>query len=116
MPRHMLQPGSRQSKPAALKTSSRPSRSACFLTSCEPGTTMARTVVATWWPRTTCGGGAEIFDAGVGAGAEKDGVELDVFDLCAGFEVHVLERAGEALAVGLGEGVVGGGNVATRWR
>src|SRR6266436_1946607 len=48
MPRHMLQPGSRQSKPAAVKTLSRPSFSAWALTCWEPGTTMARTVVATW--------------------------------------------------------------------
>src|ERR1700722_5150948 len=42
MPRHMEQPGSRQSKPAARKTSSSPSASACFFTCCEPGTTIAR--------------------------------------------------------------------------
>src|SRR5690242_5773594 len=41
MARHMEQPGSRQSKPAALKIWSRPSSSACSFTSPEPGTTMA---------------------------------------------------------------------------
>src|ERR1700722_748064 len=43
MPRHMEQPGSRHSNPAVRKISSRPSSSACFLTCCEPGTTIART-------------------------------------------------------------------------
>ena len=42
------------------------------LTACEPGTTMARTLVATWWPLTIGGGGAQVFDAAVGAGAEED--------------------------------------------
>src|SRR5690606_12396207 len=53
MPRHMLQPASRHSKPAALKILSSPSASACFLTNCEPGTTMARTWSATRRPFTT---------------------------------------------------------------
>ena len=50
MPRHIEQPATRQSKPAALKTSSRPSRSACALTCCEPGTTIALTPPATLRP------------------------------------------------------------------
>ena len=37
MPRHIEQPGSRQSKPASLKILSRPSASACSFTSPEPG-------------------------------------------------------------------------------
>ena len=49
--RHMLQPGSRHSKPAALKITSRPSRSACSFTKPEPGTTSASlTFLATYWP------------------------------------------------------------------
>src|SRR3569832_914440 len=36
--RHIDQPGSRHSKPAAVNISSRPSASACFFTSPEPGT------------------------------------------------------------------------------
>src|SRR3989344_353448 len=52
MARHMLQPGSRHSKPAATKILSRPSRSACSLTRPEPGTTMASfTLLATLRPR-----------------------------------------------------------------
>ncbi|MOA24959.1 hypothetical protein D3C78_1456580 [compost metagenome] len=51
MARHIEQPGSRHSKPAALKIWSRPSRSACSLTSPEPGTTMASfTFLATLRP------------------------------------------------------------------
>ena len=41
MARHIEQPGSRQSKPAALKILSRPSCSACCFTKPEPGTIMA---------------------------------------------------------------------------
>src|SRR5205814_7777208 len=39
--RHIEQPGSRHSKPAPLKTTSRPSRSACSFTTPVPGTSMA---------------------------------------------------------------------------
>src|ERR1700682_2274620 len=41
IPRHIEQPLSRHSKPAALKTSSRPSDSATSLTVADPGTTIA---------------------------------------------------------------------------
>mmetsp|Transcript_32545 Transcript_32545/g.80235 ORF Transcript_32545/g.80235 Transcript_32545/m.80235 type:complete len:301 (+) Transcript_32545:808-1710(+) len=51
--RHMEHPGSRQSNPAALSTTSRPSASACSFTMPEPGTTMAYTVDATFLPRAT---------------------------------------------------------------
>ena len=53
IPRHIEQPASRQSNPACLKTSSRPSCSACAFTCMEPGTTIACTVAATCRPRTT---------------------------------------------------------------
>ena len=49
---HMLQPGSRHSKPAARKMSARPSASAYCLTRPLPGTTIARTVGATCLPWT----------------------------------------------------------------
>src|SRR5438128_22544 len=52
MPRHMEQPALRHSNPASLNTRSSPSRSACAFTCCDPGTTMARTPVATCRPRT----------------------------------------------------------------
>src|SRR5574337_956750 len=49
--RHIEQPGSRHSKPAAVKILSRPSASACALTTPEPGTTIASfTFRATFWP------------------------------------------------------------------
>src|SRR5262245_56063338 len=47
MPRHIEQPALRHSKPAALKTSCKPSASAAFSTCCEPGTMSARTCFAT---------------------------------------------------------------------
>mmetsp|Transcript_63960 Transcript_63960/g.169298 ORF Transcript_63960/g.169298 Transcript_63960/m.169298 type:complete len:255 (-) Transcript_63960:499-1263(-) len=50
MPRHMEQPASRQSKPACLKTTSRPSASACSLTLPDPGTIIAWTPSATFRP------------------------------------------------------------------
>jgi hypothetical protein len=50
MARHIEQPGSRQSKPAALKMASKPSSSACSFTRPEPGTTMALTWSATRRP------------------------------------------------------------------
>ena len=53
MARHIEQPGSRHSKPAAMKTSSSPSASAWALTRCEPGTTRARSPVCTVRPRST---------------------------------------------------------------
>ena len=53
MPRQREQPASRHSKPAALKTRSRPSFSAISFTEVEPGRTIARTRGWTWRPRTT---------------------------------------------------------------
>src|SRR4051794_16476130 len=53
MPRHIEQPALRHSKPASVNTWSRPSASASALTCIEPGTTIARTLSATRWPRIT---------------------------------------------------------------
>mmetsp|Transcript_983 Transcript_983/g.2163 ORF Transcript_983/g.2163 Transcript_983/m.2163 type:complete len:534 (-) Transcript_983:177-1778(-) len=54
MPRHIEHPGSRQSKPASLNTTSRPSFSACCLTRPLPGTTIAAlTFAATLRPLAT---------------------------------------------------------------
>ena len=53
MPRHIEQPAWRHSKPALVKTRSRPSASACRFTFAEPGTTIARTLGATRRPSTT---------------------------------------------------------------
>src|SRR5581483_12307133 len=61
-------------------------------------------------------GGAEVFDARVGAGAEEDGVNFDVLKLGSGLEVHVLERAGEGFPVGFGGRLLGAGNGAVDCR
>src|SRR5262249_33627295 len=53
MARHMEHPASRNSAPASRKILSRPSASACFLTSCEPGTTSMRTFGLTLRPLMT---------------------------------------------------------------
>ncbi|MBS1270218.1 MAG: hypothetical protein MAG794_01173 [Gammaproteobacteria bacterium] len=54
MARHMEQPGSRHSKPADIKISSRPSSSACFFISPDPGTTIAKEILpASFRPLTT---------------------------------------------------------------
>ena len=45
--RHIEQPAPRHSKPASVKTRSRPSRSAAMRTACDPGTTSALTCGAT---------------------------------------------------------------------
>ena len=47
------------------------------------------------------GGGAQVFDAAVGAGADEDAVDGDLLDGLAGSEAHVVERAVEGLAVGI---------------
>ena len=54
MAKHIEQPGSRHSKPASIKTLSKPSASACALTKPDPGTTMACLIVlATFLPLAT---------------------------------------------------------------
>jgi hypothetical protein len=45
------------------------------------------------------GGGAQVFNAAVGAGADEDAVDGDFFERRAGLEAHVFEGALEALAV-----------------
>ena len=77
MARHMEQPASRHSKPAALKTSCRPSLSAWTFTCIEPGTTKAlteRVHVAALGHRR---GRAQVLDAAVGALADEGHVHLD---------------------------------------
>src|SRR5207253_5690253 len=53
IPRHMEQPDSRHSKPAARKISCSPSCSAACFTDCDPGTTMALTFGFTRYPFAT---------------------------------------------------------------
>ena len=83
MPRHMEQPGSRHSKPAVLKMCVEAFffglRFDGLRAGDDHGADRGGDVVAV----DDLGGGAEVFDAAVGAGAEEDGVDLDVFDrLC----------------------------------
>ena len=81
MPRHIEQPGSRHSKPASVKTLSRPSFSACSFTRPEPGTTSASLMLAaTCLPLHDLRRRAQVLDARVGARADEDLVELDVGD------------------------------------
>ncbi len=52
MPRHIEHPGSLQSNPESLNILSKPSFSACNFTSPEPGTTIASTLLFTFFPLT----------------------------------------------------------------
>src|SRR5258708_28356784 len=58
------------------------------------------------------GGGAQVFDAPVGAGTDKDPIDVDLFNSRAGLQVHVFERAGKTLAVAFGGGLCRVGNAA----
>ena len=110
MARHIEQPGSRQSKPAAVNTRSSPSASACCFTANEPGTTRVRTPVLHLAALGHRGGGPQVLDARVGAAADEHRVDRDVAHRGAGGEPHVLQGAGGAVAlVRVGE-VVGGGD------
>ena len=113
MARHMEQPGSRHSKPAAVKILSSPSASAWAFTRCEPGTTRARNPVRTCPSLEHGGGGPEVLDARVGARAHEDGVDADLPQRRPGLESHVGERAPGRLPVaGVGQGVgIGDGPV-----
>ena len=91
MPRHIEQPACRHSAPASVKTLSRPSSTACSATRTEPGTTSIRTPSATLRPSRMRGGGAQVLDPAVGAGADEDGVDLDVAQRLAGAQPHVLQ-------------------------
>ena len=93
IPRHIEQPAQRQSKPAARKTSSSPSASACAFTCAEPGTTIALSVLATLRPST------------ISAASRRSPIREfvhepmntrssgDLLHRRAGLEVHVLERS-----------------------
>ena len=110
IPRHIEQPASRHSKPAARKILSRPSASACVFTRCDPGTTSARSPDCTLWPASTLPRQPKVLDPRVRARADEDGVDRDVGDRGAGGEVHVAKRplggfslAGVAIARRVGD-------------
>ena len=44
------------------------------------------------------GRGPEVFQAGIGAGADEDSVDLDVGDRHAGLQVHVLQGASQGVS------------------
>ena len=104
IPRHIEQPAERQSKPAARKTSSSPSDSACALTCAEPGHDHRTDRRGDLAALDQLGGLAQVADPRVGAGADEDAVERDLLDRRPGLQAHVLERALVALALGLGHG------------
>ena len=76
MPRHIEQPAPRHSAPASLKTTSRPSASACSRTRPEPGPRASGCRRQPSGRPDHAGGGAQVLDPAVGAGAEEDGVHL----------------------------------------
>src|SRR5205085_4575828 len=45
------------------------------------------------FPLRILGGHAQIFDTRIGAGTYENGVEFDILDLLARFEIHVLQGA-----------------------
>ena len=98
MARHIEQPGSRHSKPASRKILSRPSFSASAFTRPEPGTTMAETFAGDLAAARDLGGGAQILDAAVGAGADEHAVDRHVDQPGARRQAHVGERARPGLA------------------
>ena len=91
MPRHIEQPAPRHSPPASLKTTSRPSSSACSRTRNEPGHDEQPGVRRDVPALDHLGGGPQVLDAAVGAGADEDRVDLDLAHRGAGLETHVLQ-------------------------
>ena len=102
MPRHIEQPGSRHSKPAATKILSSPSASACFLTGYEPGTPQRPQALPDFPAVQNFRGGAEVFDAPVGAGADENRVHRDFGKRRSRRQAHV----GQGLLAGPPVGVI----------
>ena len=86
MAMHIEQPASRHSAPAARKTSSRPSFSACRFTCWMPGTTITRTPAATVRSAQDRRREAEVADPAVGAAADEDHVDRLAEDRLARLE------------------------------
>ena len=92
MPRHIEQPALRHSNPAATKTSSSPSASACAFTRDAPGTTSARSPRARS-DRARRRPRPQVLDARVRARSDEHGVGPDVSDRRARLQAHIGERA-----------------------
>ncbi len=95
MARHMEQPGSRHSNPAALKISCRPSRSACVFHQTRAWHDHGQLDVLGHFPAQLFHHGrglAHVFDAAVGAGADEHLVDKDVVERLARLQRHVGER------------------------
>ena len=92
------QPGSRHSKPASMKIRSRPSASASRLTISDPGTTQAWTRGIDLAAAHHLGGGLQIRQAAVGAGADEDPIDRRAGDGGAGLQSHVVQCALHRLA------------------
>jgi hypothetical protein len=100
MPRHIEQPAPRQSKPAARKTSSRPSASAWACTCSEPGRPSRRRRRPAALDH--LGGGAQVADARVRARADEDAVELDLRHRRAGSSAMYSSARSSLVARGSG--------------
>ena len=90
IPRQAEQPGWRSWKPAASKTLSMPSSMACCSTCLLPGTIHTSTWSAFFLAFYEGGDHAEVFDAGVGATADKDIIHFFAFDGGAGLQAHIV--------------------------
>ena len=101
MPRHIEQPALRHSAPAAVKTASRPSASACALTRIEPGHDQHPQRRVDVPAAQDVGGRPQVLDPAVGAGAEEHRVDVDLAQRRAGRQAHVGQRplGGAALVV-----------------
>ena len=85
------QPGSRHSNPAAVKILSRPSASACIFTRAGARHDHGIDVIGHRLALDDGGHGPQVLDAPVGARADEDPVELDIGDLGAGLQAHIIE-------------------------
>ena len=86
--------------------------SAWLLTACEPGTTMARTVVATWWPRTILAAARRSSMRPLVQEPRKTASTLMSSIGVPGLRPMYSRARAKLLLVGFGEGVVGRGDLA----
>ncbi len=92
---HIEQPDSCHSNPAARKTASNPSASACRLTAVEPGTTIARTAGRYARAAHVLCRRTQVIEPRIRARADEDALERTSGERVTWCEVHVGERAFE---------------------